>query len=58
MIVYGWMWRHLPGSTGLRLLETLVLVVAVVAALFLWVFPMVAPLVPFNDNTVGEERDR
>ena len=31
-----------------------VIVLAIVAVLFLWVFPFAAPLVPFNDNTVGD----
>ena len=52
--MYGWVWRHLPGPTVLRAVLALALVVAVVAVLFLWVFPLAAPLVPFNDNTVGE----
>jgi hypothetical protein len=37
-----------------RLAVAVVLVVAVVAACFLWVFPAVAPYVPFNDQTVEE----
>ena len=28
------------------------LVVVVVAVCFLWLFPAVAPLMPFNDNTI------
>ena len=31
----------------------LALVAAVVAVLFLWVFPAIAPHMPFNDQTVG-----
>jgi hypothetical protein len=37
-----------------KLLLSLVLVAAVVVACFGWVFPQVAPYMPFNDNTVGE----
>jgi hypothetical protein len=48
------MWRHLPGPVPAKLLQALVLLVAVVAVLFLWVFPEVAPYMPFNDSTVGE----
>ncbi|WP_022917354.1 hypothetical protein [Ruania albidiflava] len=51
--MYGWIWRHLPGPVLVRLLLALLLVLAVVAALFLWVFPAIAPYVPFNDQTVG-----
>ena len=53
--MYPWLWRHLPGPTPVRALLALLAVLAVVAVLFVWVFPEVAPLVPFNDNTVGEE---
>ena len=53
--MYGWLWRRLPGPTAVRALLALVAVLAVVAVLFLWVFPEIAPLVPFNDNTVGQE---
>lgn len=52
--MYGWVWRHLPGPTAVRLATAVVLVMAVVVVLFLWVFPLAAPLVPFNENTVGE----
>ena len=52
--MYGWVWRHLPGRTPTRVVVALVLVLAIVAVLFLWVFPLAAPLVPFNDNTVGD----
>lgn len=52
--MYGWVWRHLPGPLAVRVLLALVVVLAAVAVLFLWVFPLAAPLVPFNDNTVGE----
>jgi hypothetical protein len=52
--VYGWIWRHLPGPTAVRVLMSAVLLVAVVAVLFIWVFPAVAPYVPFNDGTVDQ----
>ncbi len=50
--VYGVLWRSLPGPLWLRLLLLLVLFAAVVAVLFIYVFPQVAPMMPFNDNTV------
>jgi hypothetical protein len=34
--------------------EALLLALAVVAALFVWVFPAVAPYMPFNETTVGQ----
>ena len=50
--MYGWIWRHLPGGTGLRTLQALVLIVAVCALLLFVVFPWVEPQLPFNDVTV------
>ena len=51
--MYAALWRALPGPAWARAVQCLVLVVVVVAVLFQWVFPAVAHLVPFNDNTVG-----
>ncbi len=53
--MYGWIWRHLPGPLVVRLLLALVAIVAVVAVCFVWLFPVVAPYVPFNDTTVGDQ---
>lgn len=52
--MYGWIWHSLPGPTALRVVLSLLLLVAVVVACFLWVFPAAAPYMPFNDNTVGD----
>lgn len=52
--MYAALWRILPGPRWLKALEALVLVALVVATLFQWVFPAIAPLLPFNDNTVGD----
>ena len=50
--MYGWIWRHLPGPTAVRLLMAVLLVGAVVAVCFTWVFPAVAEWMPFTDVTV------
>ena len=50
--MYGFIWRHLPGPLLVRILLALVLVAAVIAVLFLWVFPALAPIMPFNNGTV------
>ena len=50
--MYGWIYRHLPGPTPVRVLLALLLAAAVVALLFLVIFPAVEPWVPFNDVTV------
>lgn len=52
--MYAWLWRHLPGPTAVRVVIALVLFVAVVAALFLWVFPWIEPRLPFTDVTIDE----
>jgi hypothetical protein len=39
--MYGALWRVLPGPWWLRLLLLLILIAAVVFALFTWVFPVV-----------------
>lgn len=50
--MYGWLWRVLPGPAWLRVLQLAAFAVAVVAVCFLWVFPAVAPHLPFNEITV------
>lgn len=50
--MYGWIWRHLPGPTAVRVVVAVALVVGVVAACFTWVFPAVAEWLPFTDVTV------
>jgi hypothetical protein len=52
-MIYGALWRALPGPAVLKALQVLALLAAVVAVLFLWVFPRIAPVMPFNENTVG-----
>ncbi|GAB2678110.1 hypothetical protein [Thalassiella azotivora] len=51
--MYGWIWRHLPGPALLRVVLALLLLLVVVWVCFEWVFPVLAPYMPFNDNTVG-----
>ena len=54
MSFYGMIWRILPGPTALKVVEAAVLVLAVVGVLFVWVFPQIAPHMPFNETTVGQ----
>jgi hypothetical protein len=51
-MLYAAIWRALPGPLVVRVLLAAVLVLLVVAFCFLWLFPRIAPLMPFNDNTV------
>jgi hypothetical protein len=52
--MYGWLWNHTPGRVWLRLLIWTMVVLALVAVLFLWVFPWVEPRLPFTDVTVDD----
>lgn len=54
--MYGWFWRLLPGPLAVRLLLALLALTAVVALLFLVVFPRVEPLLPIGDVTVDPAR--
>lgn len=52
--MYGAIWRALPGPTPVRALIALLLALAVVAVLFLWVFPWAEQHLPFLDVTVDQ----
>ncbi|WP_380164285.1 hypothetical protein [Jannaschia sp. R86511] len=54
--MYAALWRLLPGPLAVRVVLALLLLVAAVTACFLWLFPAVAPYVPFNQQTVEETR--
>jgi hypothetical protein len=49
--MYLWIWRHLPGTTALRVLQALLLVAAVSALLLFVIFPVVEPRLPSNPIT-------
>jgi hypothetical protein len=51
--MYVWLWRRLPGGIPGKLAGCAVLLVAVVALLFLVVFPWASPRLPFNHVTVN-----
>ncbi|MBM6405917.1 hypothetical protein JQN72_16875 [Phycicoccus sp. CSK15P-2] len=50
--MYAALWRLLPGPWWAKAVQCVVLTLLVVAVCFRWVFPEVAEVVPFNDNTV------
>lgn len=52
--MYGWIWAHLPGPLVVRLFLVLVLLTGVVVVFFTWLFPAIAPMMPFNDGTVDQ----
>ena len=51
--MYTWIWRHLPGPMALRLVEVLILLLAVVALLLFVIFPWLEPYLPFDQVTTG-----
>ena len=50
--MYPALWRLLPGGRLAKSLQMVLLAAVVVAVLFLWVFPAVAPHLPFEDVTI------
>ncbi len=51
--MYGTIWRILPGPTWLKVVLAVLLLVAAVYALFEWVFPVIAPYMPFYESDVS-----
>jgi hypothetical protein len=51
--MYVWIWRRLPGTTALRVLQALLLIAAVSALLLFVVFPWIEPKLPANPITGG-----
>jgi hypothetical protein len=49
--MYGWIWRHLPGGTALRVVQALLLAALVSALLLFVVFPWLEPRLPGNPIT-------
>lgn len=54
--MYGALWRVLPGPRSVKVVLLLLLAALVVVVCFVWVFPAIAPHLPFNDNTVDSPR--
>ena len=50
--MYAALWRRLPGGRAAKALQLLLLAVLAVAVLFVWVFPAVAPHLPFENVTI------
>jgi hypothetical protein len=46
--MYVWIWRHLPGPLAAKIVEVVLLILAVVALLFFVVFPWAEPYLPFD----------
>lgn len=52
--MYGALWRILPGPVWFRVILALLLAVGVVYACFTWLFPEIAPYMPFNETTIED----
>lgn len=50
--MYSWIWRRLPGNGGVKAVCSVLLVLAVAAVLWFWIFPLAEPLLPFDDVQV------
>jgi len=50
--MYAWIWHHLPGNGGVKAVCSVLLILAVVAVLWFWIFPLAEPLLPFDDVQV------
>lgn len=55
--MYELIWRALPGNWFSKLILSLGLIAGVCYLLMQFVFPVVAPYMPFNDATIEEEGD-
>jgi hypothetical protein len=54
--MYGWIWRRLPFGLPGKITGSALLIAAAVVVLWLWVFPAVEPLLPFDDVQVGTDQ--
>jgi hypothetical protein len=50
--MYVWLWRHLPGPVAIKLVQVLVLMMAVSLLLLFVVFPWIEPHLPISQVTV------
>ena len=51
--MYVWIWRHLPGPVAVKIVQSVILVLAVAALLLFVIFPVVEPHLPINRATVS-----
>jgi hypothetical protein len=51
--MYGWLWHALPGPTRSKALCTVLIVVAVAAALWFGVFPWLQLHVPVDGSSIN-----
>lgn len=51
--MYGWIFRAFPGPLWLRIIFSVMLIAAAVAALMTFVFPWLSQFNPLTDSTIG-----
>ncbi|MHA7191403.1 hypothetical protein ACX80N_14060 [Arthrobacter sp. MDT2-16] len=51
--MYGWIFRSLPGPLWMRIVLSVLLVLAAVTVLMVAVFPWVSQFNPLTDSTIG-----
>ncbi len=51
--MYGWIFRALPGPLWMRVILSVILVLAAVMVLMVFVFPWVSQFNPLTDSTIG-----
>lgn len=51
--MYGFIWRHLPGPTWLKVVETIIIIFVIVAFLFLYGFPWLSENTNIGSITVS-----
>ncbi|MFA7267384.1 MAG: hypothetical protein WC054_13830 [Candidatus Nanopelagicales bacterium] len=50
--MYGWIWRKLPGTTAAKVGQCVLIAAAIVAVLFLVIFPWLTTHLPIDQVTV------
>lgn len=50
--MYSYLWKLLPGNTIAKIVQSIVLLAAIVVILFKVVFPVIMPLLPIDDGTL------
>lgn len=51
--MYVWIWRHLPGTLPLKMLQTMLLFALISAVLLFVIFPWIEPKLGLNDPAVS-----
>jgi hypothetical protein len=47
--MYAWIWRRLPGGLPGKMIGSVLLALVAAVVLWLWVFPAIEPVLPFDD---------